>query len=98
MTDVLGGRIGPLCNYYFFCVSTFLLVFIIYHITCRKLLDVYKRQPFIQPSQLETVKACFDDPSTQIATLVKPFTADNGFEALENLSLIHISGCRRCGN
>ena len=38
MTDVLGGRIGPLCNYYFFCVSTFLLVFIIYHITCRKLL------------------------------------------------------------
>ena len=29
-------------------------------------------EPFIQPSQLETVKACFDDPSTQIATLVKP--------------------------
>ena len=36
-------------------------------------------EPFIQPSQLETVKACFDDPSTQIATLVKPFAADNGF-------------------
>ena len=33
-------------------------------------------EPFIQPSQLETVKACFDDPSTQIATLVKPFTAE----------------------
>lgn len=29
-------------------------------------------EPFIQPSQLETVKACFDDPKTQIATLVKP--------------------------
>ena len=43
-------------------------------------------EPFIQPSQLETVKACFDDPSTQIATLVKPFTADNGFEALENVN------------
>lgn len=25
MTNVLGGRIGPLCNYYFFCVSTSLL-------------------------------------------------------------------------
>lgn len=25
-------------------------------------------------------------PSTQIATLVKPFTADNGFEALENVN------------
>ena len=31
-------------------------------------------EPFIQRSQLEAVKACFDDASTQIATLVKPFT------------------------
>lgn len=43
-------------------------------------------EPFIQASQLETVKACFDDPTTQIATLVKPFTVDNGFEALENVN------------
>ena len=43
-------------------------------------------EPFIQPSQLETVKACFNDPATQIATLVKPFTADNGFETLENVN------------
>lgn len=43
-------------------------------------------EPFIHPSQLETVKACFDDPATQIATLVKPFTPDNGFEALENVN------------
>lgn len=43
-------------------------------------------EPFIQVSQLETVKACFDDPTTQIATLVKPFTVDNGFEALENVN------------
>lgn len=43
-------------------------------------------EPFIQPSQLQTVKTCFDDPTTQIATLVKPFTADNGFEALENVN------------
>lgn len=33
-------------------------------------------EPFIQPSQLETVKACFDDITTQIATLVKPFTPE----------------------
>lgn len=32
------------------------------------------------------MKACFDDPTTQIATLVKPFTVDNGFEALENVN------------
>ena len=43
-------------------------------------------EPFIQPSQLETVKACFDDIATQIATLVKPFTPENGFEALENIN------------
>lgn len=41
-------------------------------------------EPFIQRSQLEAVKACFDDASTQIATLVKPFSADDAFEALEN--------------
>ncbi len=41
-------------------------------------------EPFIQPSQLEAIKACFDDPSTEIATLVKPFTAADGVEALEN--------------
>ncbi|MCD8182272.1 MAG: 3-deoxy-manno-octulosonate cytidylyltransferase [Bacteroides sp.] len=43
-------------------------------------------EPFIQPLQLETVKACFNNPATQIATLVKPFTVDNGFEALENVN------------
>lgn len=43
-------------------------------------------EPFIRPSQLKTVKACFDDPATRIATLAKPFTADNGFEALENVN------------
>lgn len=43
-------------------------------------------EPFIQPSQLETVKACFDDPKTQIATLVKPFTVEDGWEALENVN------------
>ena len=53
-------------------------------------------EPFIQPSQLNAVKACFDDPTTQIATLVKPFTADastsdgsaadESFDALENIN------------
>ena len=50
------------------------------------IVNIQGDEPFIQPSQLETVKACFNDPATQIATLVKPFTADNGFEALENVN------------
>ncbi len=41
-------------------------------------------EPFIHPSQIEKIKACFEDPTTQIATLVKPFTLSDGFEALEN--------------
>ena len=50
------------------------------------IVNIQGDEPFIQPSQLETVKACFNDPATQIATLVKPFTADNGFETLENVN------------
>lgn len=41
-------------------------------------------EPFIQPSQLETVKALFDDASTDIATLVKPFAPGTPFEVLAN--------------
>lgn len=36
--DMNPGAIGPLCNYYFLLVSTFLLAFIIYQITRRSLL------------------------------------------------------------
>ena len=43
-------------------------------------------EPFIQPSQLDAVKACFEDVTTQIATLVKPFTADEAFAVLENVN------------
>ena len=43
-------------------------------------------EPFNQPSQLNAVKACFEDPTTQIATLVKPFTADEPFAVLENVN------------
>lgn len=43
-------------------------------------------EPFIQPSQLMAVKTCFDDPSTQIATLVKPFSGDDDFAVLENVN------------
>lgn len=41
-------------------------------------------EPFIHPSQLEAVKACFEDPQTDIATLVKPFTEADGWEAVLN--------------
>lgn len=46
--------------------------------------NVQGDEPFIRPSQLEIVKRCFDDPATEIATLVKPFTQADGLAALEN--------------
>ena len=50
------------------------------------IVNIQGDEPFIQKSQLEAVKACFEDPATQIATLVKPFTPDDGLEALENVN------------
>lgn len=41
-------------------------------------------EPFIQPSQLLTIKSLFDSPDTDIATLVKPFAPDTPFEKIAN--------------
>ena len=48
------------------------------------IVNIQGDEPFIQESQIEALKACFDDPVTQIATLVKPFTVTDGLAALEN--------------
>lgn len=41
-------------------------------------------EPFIDPSQLVTIKELFAKPETDIATLVKPFAKDLPYQALEN--------------
>lgn len=46
--------------------------------------NVQGDEPFIRPEQLEAIRRCFDDESTRIATLVKPYAADDGLAALEN--------------
>ena len=50
------------------------------------IVNIQGDEPFIQHSQLESIKACFDDKTTQIATLVKPFVPADGFDALENVN------------
>ena len=47
-------------------------------------INIQGDEPFIQPEQIEAIKSCFDDATTQIATLVKPLTEADGLEALEN--------------
>ncbi len=39
-------------------------------------------EPFIQPEQIEILKACFADETVEIATLVKPFGHDDDFETV----------------
>ncbi len=50
------------------------------------IVNIQGDEPFIQRSQLEAIKACFEDDATQIATLVKPFTPEDGLDALENVN------------
>ena len=45
------------------------------------IINVQGDEPFIQPSQIQTLMQLFDDPSTQIGTLGKPFES---IEAVEN--------------
>lgn len=47
-------------------------------------INVQGDEPFISPSQIEALIACFDNESIDIATLAKPFSIEEGIEALEN--------------
>lgn len=47
-------------------------------------INVQGDEPFIAHSQLCAIMACFEDETTDIATLVKPFTEEDGLAALEN--------------
>ena len=48
------------------------------------IINIQGDEPFIRPSQIELLKMAFSNPSTQIATLVKPFSSDDDFENLFN--------------
>lgn len=48
------------------------------------IVNIQGDEPFIQAQQLHVIQQCFEDKDTQIATLVKPFTPQDGLEALEN--------------
>lgn len=44
------------------------------------IVNIQGDEPFIHPEQIRTIKDCFAGADTQIATLVKPFRADDDFE------------------
>lgn len=47
-------------------------------------INIQGDEPFIHPQQIVAIRQCFADPTTDIATLVKPFTPADGFAALQN--------------
>jgi len=48
------------------------------------IINIQGDEPFIHPSQIELLKTAFQNSSTQIATLVKPFSLDDNFDVLFN--------------
>lgn len=46
------------------------------------IINIQGDEPFVAPEQIATIKKCFDDPDTQIATLARKYEAANGFEGL----------------
>ena len=47
------------------------------------IVNIQGDEPFIHPEQIQTIKTCFADANTQIATLVKPFRSDDDFESTQ---------------
>ena len=47
-------------------------------------INIQGDEPFVRRSQLSALLSCFDDTATDIATLVKPMTEADGWEAIAN--------------
>lgn len=47
-------------------------------------INVQGDEPFIRKDQIDTIKTCFDDEATEIATLVQPFKESDGMKAVDN--------------
>lgn len=48
------------------------------------IINIQGDEPFIHKTQIETIRRCFDDPETMIATLGRPFTEKDSINDLEN--------------
>ena len=48
------------------------------------IINIQGDEPFIMPEQIMGVMKCFDDSTTQIATLVRPFSAERSYQELED--------------
>jgi 3-deoxy-manno-octulosonate cytidylyltransferase (CMP-KDO synthetase) len=54
-------------------------------------INIQGDEPFIDPTQIEALKACFDDANTDIATLARHFDPAAGFEALFDPNVVKVT-------
>ena len=54
------------------------------------IVNIQGDEPFVQPAQINAVKACFDDETTEIATLARPFPSDTDFEHLFDSNVVKV--------
>lgn len=47
-------------------------------------INIQGDEPFVATEQIAALMQCFDAPDTEIATLVKPFSPNDGWESLSN--------------
>lgn len=53
-------------------------------------INIQGDEPFIQPSQIETLKQCFDTSSVQIATLCRPVDESADFESIFDANKVKV--------
>lgn len=61
------------------------------------IINIQGDEPFIQPEQIETLMRCFEEPQTEIATLVRPFTEEDTLADLENPNTPKVAWSRSTG-
>lgn len=58
-------------------------------------INIQGDEPFIHPEQIQTLMSLFNDESTQIATLARPFDPSAGFEALFDSNVVKVAFSNR---
>lgn len=54
------------------------------------IINIQGDEPFVEPKQILSLAGCFDNPDTDIATLIRPFDKSRGYEALEDPNLVKV--------
>ena len=54
------------------------------------IVNIQGDEPFVEPEQIKQVIDLFENPATDIATLVRPFDPSRGFEALFDPNLVKV--------